>query len=143
MVDALHRASRWLKRPFGCVIDLRPADLVPRVEIEMPDRIVVDVGGLVVDDERRARHAAADAALRSVVADGTLIAGREEEFTFYRYPDSPNELRDYIAAKWQQTRLASETHAEAAALLAANPGARLGLREQVAIRTLTSPAVRA
>ena len=108
----------------------------------MANGIVVNVGGLVVDDERRARHAAADAALRSVVADGTLIPDREEEFSFYRYPDSVNELRDYIAGKWQQTRLAPETHAEAAALLAANPSARLRLREQVAIRMLTPPVAR-
>lgn len=108
----------------------------------MPDRTIVNVGGLSVDEERRARHTAADLALRSVVAGGTLVVDREEEFPFYRYPDSATELRDYVATKWKQTPLAPEIYAAAAALLDANSGARLWLREQVAIRRLCPSAER-
>ncbi len=136
MVDALHRARRWLKPPFGRIIDLRPADVVARVEVRLGSGEVVDVGGLVVDDERRARHAAADAALRTVIAQGAVVIHEPAEFPFYRYFDSAEELRDYIAIKWDHTRVDARTFRDTIALLGSHAGARLQLREQVAIRIL-------
>jgi hypothetical protein len=136
MVDALCRAARWVKPAPGCVIDLRPADVVADVEIGSWDGTVLCAGGLVVRDERRARHAAADAALRAVLERGILTLVDEEEFSFYRYPESIDELRDYIATAWRDTELDAATYARAVRLQEAHAGSRLWLREQVAIRRL-------
>jgi hypothetical protein len=143
MVDALCRAARWVKPSPACVIDLRPADVVSEVEVGCVDGTVLSAGGLVVRDERRARHAAADAALRTALASGVLTLVDEEEFPFYRYPASIDELRDYIATKWRDTQLDAATHARAGQLQRANAGARLWLREQVIIRRLcATPSAR-
>jgi hypothetical protein len=142
MVDALCRAARWVKPPPGCIIDLRPADVVAEVEVGCLDRSIVSAGGLVVRPERCARHAAADAALRAVLARGVLTVADEEEFSFYRYPDSADELREYIATKWQDTCLDAVTHGRAVQLQQANACSRLWLREQVTIRRLSSPSPR-
>jgi hypothetical protein len=136
MVDALYRASRWTTPPLGCVIDLRPAGGIPQVELGLADGAVVPVGSLVVDEERSIRHANADAALRAALTRGILSLENEREFSFYRYPESPDDLRDYIAAKWRHTRLDATTHARAAALLRQYPKGKLWLREQVVIRLL-------
>ena len=138
MVDALCRAARWVKPPPACIIDLRPANVVADVEVGRADRTVACAGGLVVRPERYARHAAADAALRVVLARGVLAVLDEEEFSFYRYPDSADELREYIATDWRDTCLDDATHSRAVGLQHANPGSRLWLREQVIIRRLTS-----
>jgi hypothetical protein len=141
MVDALCRAARWVKPPPGCVIDLRPANVVADVEIGCVDGNVLSAGGLVVRDQRRARHAAADAALHTTLDRGLLTVVDEEEFSFYRYPDSISELRDYIATKWQDTELDASTCARADHLQRANAGSRLWLREQVMIRRLSPKRV--
>jgi len=140
MVDALSRACRWVRPPHGCLVDLRPADIHPDVELGLLDGTVLHVGGLVVDDERRRRHAAADAAVRTTVDRGLVCVKNQQVFSFYRYPDSPDELRDYIAAKWQYTHMDASTHARACGLLRENPGARLWLRERVGIRLLVPRA---
>ena len=135
MVDALIRARRWLA-PHGAAIDLRPADVVPDIEMGLPDGTVIHVGEPVVDDERRARHRAADEALRAVVGLQVFVVKDEERFPFFYYPDSPEELRDYLAAKWKQTRIDDRAFAQIVAARRAHPGGRLWLREQGAIRTL-------
>lgn len=136
MVDALSRACRWVAPPHGRVIDMRPADTHPHVELGLPDGSVRRVGGLVVDEERRRRHAAADRALRTVIDDGLVRVQAEQVFDFYRYPDSADELRDYIATKWQYSRMDEPTHARASAMLSEHHGSRLWLRELVGIRVL-------
>ena len=136
MVDALYRASRWARPPLGCVIDLRPAAGIPQVELGLANGAVVRVGSLVVDEERFVRHRNADAALRTALARGFLSLDNETEFSFSRYPESPDDLRDYIASKWRHTRLDDRTHARAAALLRQYPEGKLWLREQVVIRLL-------
>ena len=135
MVDALSRAARWIT-PGGCVIDLRPADVVAEVEIGLPDGSVVSVGGLTVDAERRARHCAADEAVADVTSTRLFRVDREERFQFYYYPDSPDQLREYIAAKWRHSRLDDSTYHQAGDLLRAHPEGRLWLREEVGIRCL-------
>ena len=140
MVHALNRARRWLKPPSGRIIDLRPAHVVAEVELRLPDGSIAPVGGLVVEDERCRRHLAADLAVSTVIRLGTLTMTADEEFAFYRYPDSADELRDYIATKWQHTRLDAATHARIGEMVGANPGARLWLREQVKIRILRPAA---
>lgn len=134
MVDALCRARHWLT-PGGCVIDLRPAEVVPEVEIGLRGG-TVRIGGLVVDPERRARHRAADQAVREVVSRGVFSLDAEAEFPFYYYAGSADELRDYVAAKWRHSRLGHPAYLRAVELLGANPDGRLWLRERVAIRRL-------
>ena len=136
MVDALRRAGRWIQPPLGSVIDLRPRDVVPRVELGLPDGTLLPVGSLVVDDERRQRHMAAVLAVLAVVKHGDFRVDREQEFAFYRYPDSVDELREHIALKWRNTRLDDATYARAVDLQRRHADGRLWLREQVAIRRL-------
>ena len=136
MVDALRRAGRWVEPPLGCIIDLRPAHVVPHIELGLPDGAHVPIGGLVVDAERRERHMAADLAVLAVVKQGLFTVEREQEFSFYRHPESVDELRQYIATKWQHTRLDDATYASAIDAQRARPDGRLWLREQVAIRVL-------
>jgi hypothetical protein len=136
MVDALYRASRWVGPSLGSVIDLRPAAGIPQVELGLADGATMPVGGLVVDEERSVRHANADAALRAALTRGFLSLENEAEFSFYRYPESPDDLRDYLAVKCRHTRLDAATHARSGALLRQYPEGKLWLREQVVIRLL-------
>lgn len=135
MVDALIRARRWLV-PGGVAIDLRPAHVVPDIELGLSDGTVITVGQPVVGEERRARHRAADRALRTVIECGAYVVENEERFSFFYYPDSPDELRDHLAAKWRDTRIADDTYAGVVTAVRAHPGGRLWLREPVAIRQL-------
>lgn len=134
MVDALGRARRWLKRG-GCLIDLRPAHTIPEVVIGTDEQARV-VGVLTVEAERHQRHAAADSALRHVLDRQLFILEEAREFVFHRYADSAEELRDHIADRWKQTRLDDATCLRTAAALSHEAGARLWLRERVAIRRL-------
>ena len=140
MVDALCRASRWLEPPAGCIIDLRPAHVASHVELGLPDGTLVPIGRLVVDDDRRLRHLAADLAVLAAVKHGSFTVEAEREFSFYRYPVSADELREYIATKWQHTRLDDKTYANAIVAQQRHPEGRLWLREQVGIRVLR-PAI--
>jgi hypothetical protein len=134
MVDALCRARGWLK-PNGYLIDLRPADTIPWVIVGSDEHSSV-IGPLTVDAARQQRHAAADRALATVLDRHLFVLEDAREFVFHRYADSADELRDYIAAKWKETRLDETTRAGTVAALSTRPGARLWLREQVAIRRL-------
>ena len=134
MVDALCRMHSWLKSS-GHLIDLRPADTIPDVVVGSDEDPHV-VGVLTVDAARQERHSAADRALATVLDRHMFVLEDAREFVFHRYADSADELRDYIAAKWKETRLDETTSARTTAALSARPGARLWLRERVAIRRL-------
>ena len=140
MVDALCRTHLWLK-PDGYLIDLRPADTIPEVVVGSAGHSEV-VGVLTVDPERLQRHAAAGRALATVLDRRLFVLEKACEFAFHRYADSADQLRDYIASKWKETRLDETTRVRTAAALSAWPGARLWLRERVAIRRL-APAGKA
>ena len=136
MVDALCRVHHWLKSD-GYLIDLRPADTIPTVVVGSHAEQYV-VGPLTVDPERQRRHAAADRALGNVLDRHLFLLTDEREFVFHRYADSADELRDYIADKWKETRLDDTIRLRTAAALTEKPGRRLWLRERVAIRRLRS-----
>jgi hypothetical protein len=135
MVDALCRARRWLKTN-GWLVDVRPAQMVPTLEIGSPGRNPAIAGALVVQEERRQRHAAADRALGAVLERKLFHLERSREFWFLRYADSARELQEHIAIRWQHTRLDDETRERADAMLRGDPNARLWLRERVGIRSL-------
>jgi hypothetical protein len=134
MVDALCRARSWLK-PDGCLIDVRPAHTIPDVVIGSGEHPTV-IGVLTVEAERHERHAAANHALDDVLDRQLFVLEELREFAFLRYADSAEELRDYIAQRWRQTRLDDATCLRAAAALRDRPGARLWLHERVVIRRL-------
>jgi hypothetical protein len=134
MVDALCRMRGWLK-PDGRLIDVRPAHAIPDVVIGSGDHAAV-IGVLTVEAERHARHAAANAALEIVIDRQLFVLEESREFAFLRYADSAEELRDYIAERWRQTRLDEATCLRTAEALGDQPGARLWLHERVAIRRL-------
>jgi hypothetical protein len=94
------------------------------------------IGALTVEAERHQRHAAADSALTHVLDRRLFVLEEAREFVFHRYADSAEELRDYIADRWKQTRLDDATCLRTAAALGNEAGARLWLRERVAIRRL-------
>ena len=134
MVDALCRCRDWLKAD-GCLIDLRPADPTPEVMVGSRDQARA-VGTLAVEPARHQRHAAADRALAQVLDRQLFMLEEAREFIFHRFADTADELRDYVASKWKETRLDEITHRRAAEALRARPGGRLWLREEVAIRRL-------
>jgi hypothetical protein len=134
MVDALRRTRGWLK-PGGRLIDVRPAHTIPEVVIGTGDQATV-VGVLTVEAERHERHAAANNALDDVLDRRLFVLEESREFAFLRYADSAEELRDHIAQRWRQTRLDAATCLRTAAALRDRPGARLWLRERVAMRRL-------
>jgi hypothetical protein len=135
MVDALCGARCWLKSD-GYLIDLRPAEVVPRLEIGYPGGDTAFVGVLVVQEERRLRHAAADRALKVVLERRLFHLEQARDFWFLRYADSPRELQEYVATRWNDTRLDDATRDRAGEMLSRRPDARLKLRERVAIRSL-------
>jgi hypothetical protein len=134
MVDALCRARVWLKSD-GRLIDLRPAHTIPDVVVGSDEHGDV-VGALTVEAERHERHVAADRALAAVLDRRMFVLEEAREFTFLRYADSAEELRDYIASTWKQTRMDEVTCQLTATTVNARPGARVWLRERVVIRRL-------
>ncbi|HZP47179.1 MAG TPA: hypothetical protein VFB07_01500 [Vicinamibacterales bacterium] len=106
MVDALRRASRWVRRD-GCVIDIHPTAQVPT--IEAGGRVV----GRVEVPDGPARHGAADRALRQVVDEGRLVETVSHAFDFYTWGDSFEELREHIEENWRDARIAVDGAAPA------------------------------
>lgn len=66
-----------------------------------------------------------------VVARRLFTLHDEQRFFFFYYPESADELRDYVAAKWRHTHLAPATHRQAVEAVNRHPEGRLWLREQV------------
>src|SRR5260221_7472258 len=98
MVHALRRAHALLA-PGGCAIDLRRTRETARIEADG-----VPLGSLDADEADR-RHAAAEAALDAVLADGVFRADGAHEFPFLTYGDSIEELREHVRATWRNSRV--------------------------------------
>lgn len=130
MVDALLRAQRLL-RPNGCLVDVHPTVESAHVEVGLD----IHTGDLHAEDARR-RHAAADAALAAIVARGIFTVEGAQEFSFRRYADSVEELRDYAAEKWTDAHFDEATLTRTRDALRAHPIASLLLREQARVTKL-------
>jgi hypothetical protein len=134
MVDALSRAHRLLQRR-GCVIDLHPT----------PEPAAIEVGsqaiGVVGTADGPGRHAAADAAVHAVVDEGMFVVRETTVFTFYTYGDSIEELREYVEENWRDARIDEQVVARTREALAAAPGVRPRVREDVRA-TLLHPRTR-
>ena|SRR5215472_15121267 len=98
MVDALRRASRWV-RPQGSILDIHPTNAVPPIEIG--GRAV----GHVETPDGPARHAAADAALRATIDAGLFVETASGAFDFYTWGDTFEELREHIEEHWNDARV--------------------------------------
>ena len=129
MVDALRR-TRTMLRFGGCVLDVHPTVEAPHYEVSG-----VWTGDLQADDARR-RHAAADAAVATVLDMKLFEVEGEEEFSFRRYADSLSELQEYIAQKWSDARVDDETVHRTLDALHADHGGQLWLREQARVTKL-------
>ena len=130
MVDALLRAQRLL-RPIGWLVDIHPTVESAHVEVG-PD---ICTGVLHAEDARR-RHAAADAALATIVTRGAFTLEGTQEFSFRRYADSVEELWEYVAAKWTDAQFDDATLNQTRDALRSLPTASLWLREQARVTTL-------
>lgn len=129
MVHALHRAHRLLA-PDGCLLDLHPT----------PEAAEIEVGGISVGpldaETAQRRHAAADAALAAIIARGLFVIEAEREFSFRRYGDSIEELRDYIRSTWNDSRVGDALVARTRDASRANSAATLRVTERVRITKL-------
>jgi len=136
MVDALRRAHRIVTAD-GIVVDLHPS-ASPAV-VEIGDCLTGSVA--VVDGQRR--HAAADAAIATVVREGLFAIERRTEFAFHTHADTIDELRDYIEENWRDARVDEATVGRTRAAARELPGERPRAREQVILtvmRPRTLPA---
>ena len=129
MVHALERAHRLLV-PDGCLVDLHPT---PRAsEIEVGE----DSTGPLDAEKAQRRHAAADAALATIVGRGRFVIDGEREFSFRRYGDSIEQLRAYVCSTWHDTHVGDALAAHTREALRAHPAATLRITEQVRITKL-------
>lgn len=134
MVDALKRA-RQLVVPGGAILDLHPTE-EPAV-VQIGERTI----GLVEGGDAPQRHAAAGAAVTTVVHDGLFGVDGVRDFDFYTYADTIEELRDYIAENWGSSRIGDRTVEAARTALAVAPaGVRPRTLERVRLTVLRPTA---
>ena len=129
MVHALHRAHGLLA-PDGCLIDLRPTSETARVYVDG-----ASLGRLDADTADR-RHAAAEAALATVLAASLFRVAAERELWFLTHGDSIDELREHVHATWRDSRVPDALVARARAVQRASPALPLCLAEQLRITRL-------
>lgn len=129
MVDALRRAHR-LVRPDGCIVDLHPTPAIASVEVDGFTTGRVDAG------DAPARHAAAGAALTSVLDAGLFAVDGAVNFTFYTYGDTIEALRDHVEAHWRNARIDDGVIERTHDALRHSPDSRPRVREQVRLTRL-------
>jgi hypothetical protein len=134
MVDALQRARGWLT-PTGYLVDIRPTAEPAHLEVQLAAGIVG--AGRVSDVSEQvgpnARHARADTALATALGLRWFVPEVQLEFSFHRYADSVDEVRDHIRGTWMGAHVDDASLDRAATLASSEPGARLRVREQVGI----------
>ena len=129
MVDALRRAHQMLQ-PSGCLVEVHPTAAAASVEVGARTTGGVDAGDAPL------RHAAAGAALTTVVEAGLFAVDRAVDFTFCTYGDTIEELRDYIVENWTNARIAKAVVDRTRDALRDAPGTRPRVREHVRLTTL-------
>ena len=130
MVDALRRAHRMVTRD-GTVVDVHPSDVPASMEVGAHAIGHVDAGDAPL------RHAAAEAAVKTVVDAGLFEVDAVVSFDFYTYGDTVEELRDYIVENWRNARIDDDIVERAKrALRGAGVGVRPRVLERVRLTTL-------
>jgi hypothetical protein len=129
MVHALGRV-RELVRSNGQVIDLHPTAEPAWVEIGA-ERV-----GAVEAGDAPARHAAADAAMRTALDAGLFVAEDSAVFQFFTYADSIGELDDHIRKTWRSACIESPVVEKARAAMRGAAGTRPSVCEHVRLTRL-------
>jgi hypothetical protein len=130
MVDALRRAHDVLV-PSGWIVDLHPTDAPAMVMVG------ANATGHVSAGDAPQRHAAATAAIATIVERGLFETAEVVEFAFNTYGDDVDELHEYIADNWRDARFDRGTVSRTReALRAAPPGVRARAVETVRLTTL-------
>src|SRR5262249_23459844 len=136
MVHALRRV-RQLVGATGLVIDMHPT----------AEPAWVDVGaeraGAVASGDALARHAAADAALKTALSDGVFKVEASGVFQFFTYADSIEELNDHVRRTWRSARIEEPVVERARAALRGTTGTRPRVCEHVRWTRLRPAAARA
>jgi hypothetical protein len=140
MVDALRRAHQWLT-PDGVVVDVHPT-AEPATTVDIDGEAI----GPVQAGDAPLRHAAADAAVRTVVGDRLFAADPVVEFDFFTYGDTIDELRDHIVENWRSGQISEDVmHRSRDALARARSSVKPRVLERVRLTTLrplrTNPRV--
>jgi len=133
MVHALDEIHRTLK-PGGVLLDLRPIESRWPVEVESADSVTV-IGRLVdlpiaIEDDEAASQAVHEAEMR-----GWFVNGREQEFPFFYYWDTPSEMKEFVDTDWEGFEKLEDAVFEAvkSAWAVANADARVRIRVKMLI----------
>jgi hypothetical protein len=129
MVDALRTAREWIV-PTGRIVDLHPTAAVATIHVGAMLAGPIDPGAA------SSRHQAATDAIAAAVRDRLLSVEDAFEFEFRLHADSIDELDDYIAENWRDSRIGPDTLARARALISETPTAAISVREQVSAMRL-------
>src|SRR5262245_51905741 len=103
MVDALRRASLWVRKPHGRIIDVHPTAAPARLAIVTAVETIV-VGDLVDRTEGYGpcgRHAQADAAVARAIEHGELMLEDRRAVTFVHHADTLDEMRVHVSTEWR------------------------------------------
>ena len=136
MVHALQRV-RQLVSATGLVMDVHPTAEPAWVEVG------AERAGAVESGDAPARHAAADAALKTVLGDGVFTVEASGVFQFFTYADSIDELNDHVRKTWRSARIEDPVVGRARAALRDTVGTRPRVCEHVRWTRLRPAAGRA
>lgn len=101
MVHALEEVRRLLA-PSGLLVDLRP--LLDRWPIEVAWSNGYQEAGRATDlSEPRADDDAANAAFQAATKAGGFVREREDTCPMFYYWDTPGEMQEYVAERWDDT----------------------------------------
>lgn len=129
MVHALRRAHDLVKASGG-VIDLHPTEDPAVILVGDAVAGAVDTGGA------KGRHRAATQAIAAAAREGLFAIEDANEFDFFAYADSIEELQQHIVDDWREGRIGDATMAAARRLLRTAPGVKPRVRERVVITRL-------
>lgn len=101
MVDALKRAQRMVG-PAGTIVDVHPTAAPACVAVGAERLGALDAADAVL------RHAAADAAVATLAAEAFFDVTAMVDFVYHTYGDTIDELRDYVAANWRNSRIGED-----------------------------------
>ena len=137
MVDALQRACEWLAAD-GRIIDVHPTAAPARLVIanEVERFVAGELQDFTDGYGPAGRHAQADAAIDSALADGWLVLEGRRTVTFIHETDSLSEMCEHIRSAWRHAVFAAATLERAEARLRQHPGGALLLEEDIGLARL-------
>jgi hypothetical protein len=137
MVHALRRACPWLA-PDGRLIDIHPTSAPARLAIQTGTDLLIagELQDLTDGCGPAGRHAHADAALATALAQGWLALEGRRDVTFRHEAGTVAEIEGHVAVEWRDARFGTATLERATALLAAHPHGRVVLLEEITLSRL-------